>query len=84
MTAHNQVAENDLASEVRALLNKLETSRDDGLWNASDIAAYMRLSQKSVQNHYLSKPGFPKPVILATGGRRWVSAEVKAWILRRR
>jgi predicted DNA-binding transcriptional regulator AlpA len=76
--------EADLADAVRELLARLERTRDDGLWDADDIAAYMRLSKKSVQNHYLEKPGFPKAVILATGGRRWVSAEVKAWILRRR
>lgn len=75
--------EPELAVVVRDLIARLERSVDDGLWDARDIASYMRLSQKSVQNHYLSKPGFPKPVILATGGRRWVANEVKAWITRR-
>jgi hypothetical protein len=76
--------ESELAMVVRDLIARLERTRDDGLWDAEDIAAYMRLSKKSVQNHYLNKPGFPKAIILATGGRRYVAAEVKSWILRRR
>lgn len=76
--------ESELAVVVRDLIARLDRTRDDGLWDANDIADYVRLSKRSVQNHYLTKPGFPKPVILPTGGRRWVAGEVKAWITRRR
>lgn len=77
-------SEADLASAIRDLIAHLPRSLDNDLWDANDIAQYMRLSKKSVQNHYLDKPNFPNAVILATGGRRWVATEVKAWVTRRR
>lgn len=59
-------------------------AQDDDLWEAQQIAEHMKLGKGSVQSHVLSSPGFPTPVMLPTGGRRWVAKEVKAWLLRRR
>lgn len=77
-------ADNDLAKAIRDLIANMPRSLDNDLWDAADIAQYMRLSKKSVQSHILGTKGFPNPVILATGGKRWMSKEVKAWVLRHR
>ncbi|NDF11525.1 MAG: hypothetical protein EB060_01745 [Proteobacteria bacterium] len=49
------------------------------LWTAQDIADYVSLKKKTVQNSIITKPTFPAPVLLATGGKRWKAKEVKAW-----
>lgn len=76
---------------LEQILSKLsrepKTLDDNRLWDVSDIALYMGLSKKTVQNQYVSsdnKFGFPEPVILASGSRRWVAKEVKAFVLKRR
>lgn len=81
---HTQPAmDGELASAIRALAASLPRVLDNDLWDADDLAQYMRLTKKTVQTHIITTEGFPNPVILATGGRRWVSSEVKAWVLRR-
>lgn len=69
-----------------AILGELRGQRaqDDDLWEAEQIANYMKLSKKSVQNGILKTSGFPSCIVLPTGGRRWVAKEVKAWAMRRR
>lgn len=84
MQIESTSAANELLATMRALIAKLDQPEAERLWAAEDIARYMGLSKGSVQTHILSKTGFPKPVILASGGRRWVPAEVKAWTLRHR
>lgn len=79
-----QTKDDDLAGAIRDLISRMDRSLNNDLWDADDIAVYMRLSKKSVQNHIIDTPGFPKAVVLVTGGRRWVASEVKAWVLRRR
>ena len=73
----------DLAGAIRALAASIPRALDNDLWDADDLAQYMRLSKKTVQTHIISVQGFPNPVILATGGKRWLAAEVKQWVLRR-
>jgi predicted DNA-binding transcriptional regulator AlpA len=85
MTKKETDEESELARAVRDLIARMDRrSLDNDLWDADDISIFVRLSKKTVQNHYLEKPGFPKPIVLPTGGRRWVAAEVKTWIMRRR
>lgn len=59
-------------------------AQDDDLWEAEQIAAYMKLKKKSVQTAVLPTPGFPTPIIVPTGGRRWVAKEIKAWVMKNR
>lgn len=59
-------------------------AQDDDLWEAQQIADYLKLKKNSVQSHVLSSTGFPNGITLPTGGRRWVAKEIKAWALRRR
>jgi predicted DNA-binding transcriptional regulator AlpA len=79
-----QTNDSDLIGAIRELISRLDRPLTNELWDAEDIATYVRLSKKSVQNHMLDMPGFPRPVVLPTGGRRWVASEIKAWVLRHR
>ncbi len=58
------------------------------LWNASDIARYMRLSLSSVQSRVICRRDFPRAVRIPTenglGGRRWYAREVREWVGRNR
>lgn len=82
----NENAPTETTALLTGILEELRRQRvqDDDLWEAEQIADYMKLSKKSVQNGVLSASGFPSSVVLPTGGRRWVAKEVKAWALRRR
>lgn len=62
---------------------------DDRLWSMDDISEWIGVSKELVRKSLICKTTFPKPVVLPTGGhrgshRRWVSAEVKKWVLRHR
>lgn len=65
-------------------LHEIMRKQADDLWGAEEIAAYIKLSKKSVRNRFLHKPGFPAPVELPGGCQRWVAKEVRAWALRHR
>ena len=69
---------------VQAVIEAARQTLENDLWEAADIANYMKLSKKTVQNHVINNDGFPKPVLLATGGRRWIASEVRSWVLKRR
>lgn len=50
----------------------------DGLWDADDVARFLRVSRRSVY----SLPGLPRVKLAITGDRalvRYVPAEVRAW-----
>lgn len=72
-----------LLTDILAELRR-QRAQEDELWEAEQIAEYMKLGKNSVQSHVLNSAGFPSPVMLPTGGRRWVAKEIKAWSLRRR
>ncbi|MFM2477346.1 helix-turn-helix transcriptional regulator [Celerinatantimonas sp. MCCC 1A17872] len=62
---------------------------NDSLWDADDIARYMRLSKSTVQGRIICRESFPLAVRLPTsdtglGGRRWLAKEVKQWVMRHR
>lgn len=79
-----------LLETMRAMLEELrrQNKRDDDLWDADDIAHYMKLEKSTVQQRILRKPNFPRPVLLQTsldgggGGKRWVPKEVKQWTMK--
>lgn len=56
----------------------------DELWRADEIAAYLKVSKKTVQNRVLNSDKFPAPRLLEFAHtknpiRRWVPKEVIAW-----
>lgn len=73
----------ELLTRILAELQR-QHAQDDDLWEAEQIAGYLKLKKHSVQSHVLNSAGFPSSVTLPTGGRRWVAKEIKAWALRRR
>lgn len=72
------------------ILNELkaQSAEQTDLWQASDIARYLRLSTSSVQSRVITRKDFPRAVVIPTdggsGGRRWYAKEVKHWISRNR
>lgn len=64
-------------------MSESETSVTDatlaeGLWNADDVAAFLKVSRRSVYD----LPGLPKVRLRITGSRslvRFVPAEVRTW-----
>ena len=77
---------NNQQSYIRAekMLDKLIRLADDLLWSYDDIAAYTSLAKKTVQTKIVCAPGFPRAVIIPSGGRRWVAREVKDFLKRQR
>lgn len=72
------------------ILNELRSQRAEeaDLWNADDIAQYLRLSRSSIQSRVICRKDFPRAVRIPTeaglGGRRWYAKEVKYWVSRNR
>ena len=68
------------------ILNEIKTHRaaNAEIWNADDIARYMRLSLSSIQSRIICRSDFPRAVRIPTsgtgGGRRWYASEVKNWL----
>jgi len=70
--------------ELIDVLKRIEIS-DETLWDAGDIATYLRLSKSSVQSRIIPKSGFPRAIRLGEiRGRRWQPKEVKEWVKRLR
>lgn len=73
-----------LAGAVEKLTHELEQQKamNNDLWGAEEIAAHLKLKVRSVQQAVINRkrcPKFPLPIILPTGGRRWVKEQVIAW-----
>lgn len=66
------------------LLDRLMRLADDALWNYEDIATFTSLAKTTVQTKIVCAPGFPRAVIIPSGGRRWVAREVKDFLKRQR
>lgn len=59
----------------------------DDLWRADEIANYLKVSKKTVQNRVLTSDSFPSPRLLEFAGqkkpvKRWIPKEVIAWATR--
>lgn len=74
-SANNMQSLHDIAHLIAEQLHKPR----NGLWDAEDIAAHLCLSKSAVQSHVINSRGFPSPVRLPTGGKRWHAAEVRTW-----
>lgn len=66
------------------LLERLMRQADDALWNCDDIATFTSLAKTIVQTKIICARGFPRAVIIPSGGRRWVAKEVKDFLKRQR
>lgn len=70
-------------NEMQELIEQLKELNKPRLWDAQDIADYLKLAKSTVQSHVICKPDFP----LATkvnGTRRWHPDEVQAWAFKSR
>lgn len=74
----------NMPSILQSLQALLRREHADDLWAAAQIADYLKLSKSSVHSHILKAPAFPAPVVLPTGGKRWVAKEIRAWALKHR
>lgn len=80
----NDMQPADLLAAISSLVAGIRRPESTDLWDAEDIAIYLRIAKKTVQNSLLNKPSFPREITLPVGGRRWLAGEVKAWALRHR
>lgn len=88
MNAAENLPVNDaILNQILDELRRQRTSAKDELWDADDIATYLRYGKSTVQNKIITTPGFPRAVIIATtdskkGTRRWKADEVRNWALK--
>lgn len=54
------------------------------LWDTSDIAAYLKVSRKTVQNGVVNQPGFPRAIGGLRRNRLWIAEEVLHYLLKNR
>lgn len=67
---------------LKSILSEMQRqNRADVLWDKDDIAHYLGIG-KSALSKYMKE--LPSPVILPTGGKRWVPKHIKEWAERRR
>ena len=59
-------------------------AQGETLWGADEIAHFLRMTPNGVRSHIVNTPGFPKPVILPSGGKRYLPDEVRSWAKTRR
>ena len=77
---------------LQAMLKELQTinhrlqdqSSHQRLWTADDIAEHLKIKKSTVQSTVLKSKGFPEPIILPSGGKRYSPAEVKLWLKRQK
>lgn len=54
------------------------------LWDAGQIADYLRVDRRTVLEKYVVRPGFPKSVGPSRKNRLWVADEVVRYLLNQR
>lgn len=52
------------------------------LWSVRELAAYFKLSERSVYNRVINQKGFPPALKLPGLSRRWVPSDVKHFVNR--
>lgn len=76
---------------LQAILDELRRQRlpvgiDAALWDADDVAAYLRVQRRYVLERLAIRPDWPGAIRLTDsghGGARWRAREVIAWAQRR-
>lgn len=74
------------AELVQEMLKQLppQLPAEIALWNADDIATYLRRSGNTVRNTILNRPDFPKPIrIEARGYPLYRANEVIDWAFKK-
>ncbi|MEX1197836.1 MAG: hypothetical protein WEB57_08265 [Pseudohongiellaceae bacterium] len=68
---------------IEELLRELRQVNKRELWDAQDIADYLKLAKSTVKSHIVCKPDFPKAIKI-NSVRRWEPEEVIAWARKHR
>lgn len=72
----------ETASTVAMILTELQRQAvPDKLWDKSEVGNYLGVSANTL-NKFMHQ--LPNPVILPTGGRRWIPKQIREWAERRR
>ncbi len=58
----------------------LNTDLDADVWRLEEIAAYLRLPSIKAAYPVVKRAGFPLSIVPGTRNRRWLGAEVKAFL----
>ena len=72
--------------DVQALAREIAVRMaPDALLEASDVGAMLKCSPRYVLEHYVTAPGFPKPLRLTAAGGvrskpRWLRGDLTKWI----
>jgi predicted DNA-binding transcriptional regulator AlpA len=75
------LAANNGAAEMKP--ERPDAPPDNRLWSVSDLAAWLAVAPATAYR-VAAEPGFPRSVRIGKSCRRWVPAEVKRWVERRR
>lgn len=70
----------DRLDQIEALIRAPQAPTDQRLWTADDIASHLSVSPRTVGEKYAPLPGFPRPVRLGGGVRRWYMEEILDWV----
>lgn len=54
---------------------------DDGLWTVDDVAAYFRVTTRTVREWRTIEATFPAPLDLPGRSVRWYAPDITAWAL---
>jgi hypothetical protein len=86
MREHDETA--DILSAILAELQRQRTPTglDAALWDADDVAAYLRVERRYVLERLAVRADWPKAIRLTDGpkgGARWRAREIIAWAQRR-
>lgn len=74
----------DILAELRR--QRQPTGLDAALWDADDVAAYLRVERRYVLERLAIRPDWPAPIRLTDGpkgGARWRAREVIHWAQKR-
>ena len=64
---------------MKTLDTQSRVNLDAELWTTAEIAEFLRLSVKHVQDRVTHDPTFPK-ARRVMGSRRWVAQEIREWV----
>lgn len=82
MTETQQISQG--FASIMEELKKQRIMSSDEPWSADEIAAYLKLGKRTVQNKIITDKTFPTGIPLPSGGRRWLAKEVRSWYEKRR
>ncbi|WCL53496.1 helix-turn-helix transcriptional regulator [Gimibacter soli] len=57
---------------------------NENLWDLDDVATYLNVAKKTVQNHLAPRPDFPAPLRFLGRSPRWNPNDIKRWAERSR